>query len=467
MRKVFLEDLPKKGEKKLSINWAKSVGYCVKFIYDDTKGLIEIIDYYKKDNTIYLKLKYNNNIVEMKPGNLVNCKIGVLIEKIYRTHIYKVGDRIDNLLIIDLLKHKSNVSNGDRAYKYKCLIDGNIGEITEYELKRGNRCSVCAGNSLMVGYNDFATIYPHMIRYLLDSDDGKKYLKHSEKPIRTKCPNCGYIRNMNVNNLAKQGYSCPICSDGISKAEKIIISLLKQLKISFQPQASKKILGWITGRKKYDFYIPSENAIIEVNGIQHYEESARGRSLKEEQENDRLKRELALKNNIKHYIELDCRKSELDWIKNSILNSELNELFDLSQVDWNKCEDFSLSSLVKTACEIRENSNGVISCNDIANIIGLHRGTITKYLKQGAKLGWTSYDPKEEMRKSALNSYNKCKKPVEIFKDGVSLGVFESCAELSRQSEELFGVRLDYRSIASTCRGEQMQHKGYTFKYVS
>jgi hypothetical protein len=43
-------------------------------------------------------------------------------------HIYKEGDIVDNLLILELLKHKSNATIGDRAYKYKCLIDNYIGD---------------------------------------------------------------------------------------------------------------------------------------------------------------------------------------------------------------------------------------------------------------------------------------------------------------------------------------------------
>ena len=35
---------------------------------------------------------------------------------------------------------------------------------------------------------------------------------------------------------------------------------------------------------------------------------------------------------------LDCRKSELEWIKNSILNSRLNEVFNLDNIDWDKIE---------------------------------------------------------------------------------------------------------------------------------
>ena len=53
----------------------------------------------------------------------------------------------------------------------------------------------------------------------------------------------------------------------------------------------------------YDFYIPELEAIIEVHGSQHYGqgfEKVGGRTLEEEQINDRLKEDLAKQNGIKH-----------------------------------------------------------------------------------------------------------------------------------------------------------------------
>ena len=40
MRKMFLEDLPKKNK---NINWKLSVGHKVKFIYEDIEGSLKII----------------------------------------------------------------------------------------------------------------------------------------------------------------------------------------------------------------------------------------------------------------------------------------------------------------------------------------------------------------------------------------------------------------------------------------
>ena len=48
MRKVFLENLPKRGS---LINWKKSVGLKVHFIYDDIEDDIEIIGHNPPEET--------------------------------------------------------------------------------------------------------------------------------------------------------------------------------------------------------------------------------------------------------------------------------------------------------------------------------------------------------------------------------------------------------------------------------
>lgn len=73
---------------------------------------------------------------------------------------------------------------------------------------------------------------------------------------------------------------------------------------------------------------------------------------------------------------------------------------------------------------------------------------------------------KEKIRKNSSKNGKASGKQVEIFKYGIPLGVFESCAELERQSEELFGVKLWQGNISSVCMGNRKQHKGFTFKYL-
>ena len=176
---------------------------------------------------------------------------------------------------------------------------------------------------------------------------------------------------------------------------------------------------------------------------------------------------LALNNNIKHYIVIDCRESMLSWIKSNILKSKLNELFDLSQINWNKCGEFATDNLVKVACNYKkENPN--LTTSDIGELMGYNRKTIKEWLIKGNELGWCYYNKQEEHDKKnyklSETAKEKCSKKVEVFKDGVSYGVFNSVKELERKSLEQFGVK--FTNISAICLGKRKHNHGYTFKYV-
>ena len=155
----------------------------------------------------------------------------------------------------------------------------------------------------------------------------KEYRKDEKdimwKYYKYKCNICGY-EDWIKEGVFKRKLGCNVCGDGISYPEKFIEKVLIQLNVKHERQYKT---NW-SQNKRYDFYLPDYNAIIEVHGEQHYRYTGRGRSLKEEQENDKFKEELALKNGIKHYIVIDCRKSDSQYIKSNLFNSELNELFD-------------------------------------------------------------------------------------------------------------------------------------------
>ena len=178
---------------------------------------------------------------------------------------------------------------------------------------------------------------------------------------------------------------------------------------------------------------------------------------------DDEKDRLAKEHNIE-VIRIDCKESELNYIKQSII-VKLSNLFDLSNINWLKAEEFALSNLVKVVCEYK-NNNVELSASEIAKRLNLCDSTVRQYLKKGNKLKWCLYDGKKEQSNALVNISKEKRKQVEIFKDGVSLGIFESAHYLDRQSEKLFGVKLDYRNICSVCTGKVRKHKGYTFKYV-
>lgn len=490
MRKVFLDELPRweDGVNKGKINWSECVGYKVPFIYEDLSGEIEIVGYSSKGSRVIVE--YNENTIELFSGSFKECNLGRLFNKITKDFKVEIGqvfqDGKRDIVIIDRGYKTDRNKTRIRSYKYKCNVCGfDCGEhykngefkeglwITEYHLKEGNGCACCANQIAVLGINTIWDTARWMIELGVDECNAKRYARSSNKKINVICSDCGKEKRMTINNLYnRKSISC-ICGDKRSYPEKFLTSALRQLQISF----TREYLLKGSGQQRYDFYIPGLNMIIEVHGRQHYEEvnwrKNGGRTLANEQENDRAKEELALTNGIDRYIVIDCRYSEVDWIKESIMNSELAELLDLSNIDWVKCEEFALKNIVKEVCNYWNNKEEWETTVTIANnnAWGIKSsGTIVEYLKKGNKLGWCNYDSKKEARR-ALKRYielNKSPKikPIEIFKDELLLGRFESAAELERQSEEKFGVKLSRSKICLVCKGKRKYHKGFTFKYV-
>jgi hypothetical protein len=89
MKKIFTDNLPHggKGINKSYINWKESVGYKIKFIYDNIRGEVEIVGWYKKNNISFLKVKYKNNILDISSGHLLKCELGKLFD--IRTYNYR------------------------------------------------------------------------------------------------------------------------------------------------------------------------------------------------------------------------------------------------------------------------------------------------------------------------------------------------------------------------------------------
>lgn len=122
------------------------------------------------------------------------------------------------------------------------------------------------------------------------------YINSNEK-MEIICKKHGVFLQTPTNH--KQGNGCPVCRS--STGEKEITHLLNDLGVEFEHQKKYKKLG----RKRFDFFIPSINTILEYNGIQHYEpiEHFGGiKSLKNTQKRDKIKKQYCLDNGINYEI---------------------------------------------------------------------------------------------------------------------------------------------------------------------
>lgn len=361
------------------------------------------------------------------------------------------------------------------------------------------------------GKNDLWTTAPDIAKLLLNPEHGYYLSKQSHKKDDFVCPFCGTISNRIVKSVTNYGFKCPVCSDGVSYPEKFVANLLKQLNIDFRHDIS---FEW-SNSKRYDFYIKDLSLIIETHGIQHYSDDKtffnRNDSLEKERNNDIYKRELALKNGIEKYIELDCRYSDFDYIKNSIINSELNMLLYLSNINWNSIEENCIKSKVTEVCDIY--NSGIKNLSDIANIVNLHISTVTDYLKRCNKIGLCDYTPNplherkiicvdtgkiyDSLKYVEEDGYNKsqvsecCNKSKRaktagghnwcfldeynpdtyIIKEPKCTGMPKRvlCIETGKIYERLIDVECDgfLKSMVSrVCNGNGNTHRGYHFKFI-
>lgn len=479
MKKVFTENLPKLGRSEIKINWKMAVGYKIKFVYEDINGEFEILECIK-GKTSRIKIKYKDNIFEIGTGALLLCRLGTILGVITKDFKVEIGltfkDDKRDLIIIDREYRRNKREQNCKWYKYHCNKCGaELWMIENSLITQKYGCSCCDGKSVVKGINDIATTNPEMIKYFVNIENIYTHTYCSNQKVLMKCPECGYKKLRGINTLLCRGFSCPQCSDGISYPEKVMISVLNHLSINYTTQYSKINAEWCNSYKyDFNFQLNGQSYIIETHGMQHYaNNSIERRTSKEEQQNDKLKKELAISNGIKeeNYIMIDCRYSQLEFIKSNILKSKLNEIFDLDKIDWIKIGKDSEKTFVKEICEYwklhNEINNKYLTTTDLGKIFKLDRHTVNEYLKRGTKLKWCDYNPKKEKSKVSSKNGKKHSKQVEIFEDGLSLGIFSSATELERQSEKLFNVRLVQNNISRVCSGKQSCHKGYTFKWVN
>ena len=481
MRKVFLDDLPKRKGNKDQINWVLSKRYKVKFIYDDIKGEIEIVDYKSKKSRIYIKY-LDNEIFDISTGSFTECKFGKILGIYTNEFKVEIGmifkDEKRNLIITDReirTRYKKDGSKiNEKWYKYICNKCGwTEGWIVEsYLLKsvKSRGCSCCSDRTIVQGINDIPTAEPWMIPYFQGGyDEAKLYCSQSNKKVHPICPDCGRIKDkpMTIGTIYRTRSIACTCSDGISYPNKFAYSLLNQLNriYKFEHLEGEYSPKWIKP-KRYDFYFvyKGKKYIIEMDGSFHNKDNEMSGQTKEESKYiDDNKDRLALENGVK-VIRINCDISDIEYIKNNILNSELIYIFDLNEIDWLECERFALGNLVKIACDLW--NSGIESTLEISKIMKLSKTTITKYLKKSTKIGWCVYDAEEEYLKG-VRKLNKNGKQVELFKNKESLGIFPSCSELERQSEKLFGVKLLRSNISNVLIGNRPHYKGFTFKYIN
>lgn len=319
-------------------------------------------------------------------------------------------------------------------------------------------CPYCSNRSVLVGYNDLATVRPDIISLLKDKSDGHKYVAGSAKEVIFICPNCQKEIKKRIVDVCERGLCCQHCSDGVSYPNKFGRALLDQLlgqnyECEYQPDWAQPYF--------YDNYFEYQGKkyILEMDGAFHYVEiTASSKSLQERQAVDAIKNLLANQNGV-DVIRIDCLYSDSNYIKNNILKSKLSDIFDLSNINWLLCDKMAQSSLVKRACDMYMNETSNIK--EIGLRLHLSVVTVRNYLHRGTKLGWCNYDSKYSRGEGARN---RAKSVLLIDSNGNIINRFENPAMCVDEINRCCNAGVTYGGVCWSCRTLK-PHKGFEFRY--
>lgn len=454
MKYMDLSNLPRKGK---LIDWINSIGFKCKFIYEDIEDEIEILDVYRKNHKTWITYKYVDKINKSTTSSFSKCGIGDVLHKKTGDFKIEIGtifkDDKRDITIIDREYRKYSSGQIFKYYKYKCNKCPNEDWIVESKLINRIGCNVCGNNKVLNGYNDILTTDHWMVKFFQGGEEeAKLYTKSSGQKIYPVCPDCGRVRSKKIkirDIYRHQSVGC-ICGKGISYPEKVMISVLNQLNINYIRQYSKSYVEWCK-KYKYDFYLIDKDSIIEVNGEQHYKDTSW--SLYDEQFNiDIDKMDNAITNISGEYVQLDCRISDINYIKLSIENNEaINKILDFSNINWVEVNEFATKNLVKEICEYYERNKDKMKIKDIADYFKINRNTLTSYLKRGNELGWCNHEV-------------ICKKSVMCIETNE---VFESAADCARELSKRYCFQFNSAHISSVCNKKRLRHRGLHFEYIS
>ena len=240
------------------------------------------------------------------------------------------------------------------------------------------KCVACLGKVVIKGINDIATKRPEMIKFLKNKDDAYKYTAWSNFDLEFVCDICG---KEFYTTPHKFSYNFPCgCHSLDSYPNRLIQEIFTQLKIPYIRELRRKHFSWCKNYR-YDLYFESDNSayIVEMDGGLHNGEKL---------EVDKIKDNLAMANGVE-VIRIDCDypkvENRLSYIKNSLLESKLSTIIDLSKVDWDVTNAKLLNeNLTKKICDLR---NQGLSYKDIMNILDISKPTIDSHIKIGKNNG--------------------------------------------------------------------------------
>ena len=437
--------------------------------YDDMKRIhpdfVITGEYYNCNTVVHVKDLMCGYEWDTKAGILYyhGCpKCGNSIKKTEEEFIKELADRGIKAEYI------SGYDNRNSEILVRCKICGY--EFTTTPKKLLNQkcgCPICASKKVVRGINDISTTAPEILPYFVNIEDAYSHTCNSHAKIKVKCPDCGYEKEMIIKNLYIEGFGCPVCNDGISYPNKFARSFIKQLPVNkyifeYSPD-------WI-GKKRFDIYFEYMGIkyIIEMDGDFHYKDGGfHENNYLINITNDNYKENLALLHGIE-VIRIESRKSDIDYLRKNICNSKLGQIFDLSYIDWRKCEAEAISNICKDVCLYYQDHKFDEDSNIIAEHFHIHISTYQRYLRTGKRLGWLNETEEEEDLVRAIHLKSKRGIGVSLFNsNGYHIRDFNSLLACEKYIRYFYNTIVYRDKISKYVKNNNvLEWKGFTFKPI-
>lgn len=418
---IDLSSLPKT---KVGIDWNNVKNRTAQLLFDDKEYTLKVTSNKNSKRQVSIVLNGVEGIVN--DANIKKIKLSSYIteQKVVYTYKYKPGDIVEfNESKFKILKQlQLQGRNGNKTgYQVECLDCGYIHDKRQssLDLKRG--CACCANRITVKGINNATQLCPHIKQYLVDKSDGDILTPYdAHKPIKTRCPNCGYINNKSRMFILCKEFKCTQCMSG-SRGERIIANMLKNGGYEYEPQ-------FMIANYFYDFYIPSLNMLLEVDGEQHRQEVKMFKtSLEEQKEIDKIKESLAIESGYKF------KRVDVDTYEDI---SNIVEKIPFIGFDKNNLYNYLIDNQLMEFVKLYNNNTPM---NKIEKVLKKHKRRITYLANLASTLGLIDYNKEDSKYRHSIRRV-RCITTGEVF----------NCITDAENE-----YKLSQGNIGKVCRGKQ------------
>ena len=309
-----------------------------------------------------------------------------------------------------LLSDYVNATTKVRIHYSKCGHEHPEGEgVTPHGYKTGYDCGICNGKIVVEGDNDLATKRPELAKEWHPTKNGN--LKPTQvtcgcnRNVWWLCPDCGYEWETKVYNRTSHNNNCPNCGDGISRPNKVMAQVVEALGLNYKLEYI--VEGY--SQYRYDIYLPDYEQVIENDGGQHYaylDDKLKDKKMWNNKTGMEihyidLAKESVLMNEGLGLIVVDCRESNIDYIRNSVENHPFFQQFDLSNINWEEIDIQTQKSKKIEVCRYwkeQKEVNKDLTPSIVAEMFNVYKTTIIDWLTWGNESGLCIYNGEEERK---------------------------------------------------------------------